>query len=90
MLFIGLIVGTLFSEIFCSGRLSDWLVAKLAARANSTKTPEMRIWLLYPAAVLTSVGLVLWGVSIENNYHWMVGQVAFALCKSTCRHFKRR
>ncbi|GIZ41604.1 hypothetical protein CKM354_000490300 [Cercospora kikuchii] len=79
LLFIGLIVGTLFSEIFCSGRLSDWLVAKLAARANSTKTPEMRIWLLYPAAVLTSVGLVLWGVSIENNYHWMVGQVAFAL-----------
>ncbi|KAM3424476.1 hypothetical protein BST61_g6480 [Cercospora zeina] len=79
LLFIGLIVGTLLSEMLCSGRLSDWLVAKLAARANSSKTPEMRIWLLYPAAISTSVGLVIWGVSIDRNYHWMVGQVAFAL-----------
>jgi hypothetical protein len=29
-----------------------------------------------------SVGLVVWGVSIDKNYHWMVGQVAFFLCKS--------
>ncbi|SMR62884.1 unnamed protein product [Zymoseptoria tritici ST99CH_3D1] len=79
LLFIGLIVGTLFSEIFCSGRLSDWLVVKLAAKSGSGKTPEMRIWLLYPAALLTSIGLIIWGISIDRNYHWMVGQVAFAL-----------
>ena len=29
-----------------------------------------------------SVGLIVWGVSIDKNYHWMVGQVAFFLCKS--------
>lgn len=28
-----------------------------------------------------TVGLILWGVSIDKNYHWMVGQVAFFLCK---------
>lgn len=28
------------------------------------------------------VGLILWGISIEKDYHWMVGQVAFFLCKS--------
>lgn len=27
-----------------------------------------------------TVGLILWGVSIDRNYHWMVGQVAFFLC----------
>lgn len=27
-----------------------------------------------------SVGLVLFGISIDNSYHWMVGQVAFFLC----------
>ena len=30
---------------------------------------------------LASVGLVIWGVSIDKNYHWMVGQVAFFFCK---------
>lgn len=42
----------------------------------------MRLWLVYPAALLTAVGLVIWGVSVDRAYHWMVGQVAFALCKS--------
>lgn len=88
LFFIGLIVGTIISEIFFSGRLSDWLVVKLAAGAaaatkrsdsTSNKTPEMRIWLLYPAAILTAVGLIVWGISIDRNYHWIVGQVAFAL-----------
>ncbi|KAK8118259.1 uncharacterized protein PG998_006540 [Apiospora kogelbergensis] len=79
LLFIGLIVGTLFSEMFCSGRLSDWIVVKLARRNQGLKTPEMRLWLIYPAALLTVIGLVVWGVSIDRGYHWMVGQVAFAL-----------
>lgn len=82
LLFVGLIIGTLFSEVFCSGRLSDWIVVKLAKRNGGMKTPEMRLWLVYPAALLTAVGLVVWGVSIDRGYHWMVGQVAFALCKS--------
>lgn len=81
LLFIGLIVGTLFSEIFCSGRLSDWIVVKLAYRNAGVKTPEMRLWLVYPATLLAAVGLIVWGVSIDRGYHWIVGQVAFALCK---------
>ncbi|KAK8085725.1 hypothetical protein PG997_006996 [Apiospora hydei] len=79
LLFIGLIIGTLVSEIFCSGRLSDWIVVKLAHRNAGIKTPEMRLWLVYPAALLTAVGLIVWGVSVDRGYHWMVGQVAFAL-----------
>ena len=42
----------------------------------------MRLWLVYPAAILTAVGLIVWGISIDYGYHFMVGQVAFALCKS--------
>ncbi|KAF6832983.1 major facilitator superfamily transporter [Colletotrichum musicola] len=79
LFFIGLIVGTLVSEVFCSGKLSDWLVVKLAQRNGGVKTAEMRLWLAYPAAVLTAIGLIIWGVSIDMKYHWMVGQVAFAL-----------
>jgi hypothetical protein len=75
-------VGTLLSEVFCSGRLSDWLVVKLAARSGSGKTPEMRLWLVYPAAIVTSLGLIMWGISIDRDYHWIVGQVSFVLCES--------
>lgn len=43
------------------------------------KSPEMRLWLAYPAAVITAVGLLVWGISVDRGYHWTVGQVAFAL-----------
>ncbi|KAK4446759.1 MFS transporter [Podospora aff. communis PSN243] len=79
LLYIGLIVGTLISEVLCSGRLSDYIVVKLAKANGNQKTAEMRLWLAYPAVILTAVGLILWGVSIDQGYHFMVGQVAFAL-----------
>ena len=43
----------------------------------------MWIYLARETNLLTfaSVGLVVWGISIDKRYHWMVGQVAFFLCK---------
>ena len=76
LLFLGLLLGTLFSEAFCSGRLSDWIASKLAARNYGIRTPEMRLWLAYPAALLSAVGLIVWGISIDKQYHWIVGQIA--------------
>ncbi|KAJ5219302.1 MFS transporter [Penicillium cinerascens] len=79
LLFIGLLVGLVFAEVFCSGRLSDWLVTRLACKNDSQRIPEMRLWLGYPAALVSSVGLILWGNSVDRNWHWMTGQVAFFL-----------
>ncbi|KAF4152129.1 hypothetical protein CNMCM6069_002551 [Aspergillus lentulus] len=79
LLFLGLFLGTVTSEICCSGRLSDYLVGRLAKRNGSVRVAEMRLWLAYPAILVTAVGLVVWGVSIDKNYHWIVGQVAFFL-----------
>ncbi|KAJ5783890.1 uncharacterized protein N7518_009567 [Penicillium psychrosexuale] len=79
LLFLGLFLGTVLSEIGCSGRLSDFIVEKLAKRNGNIRVPEMRLWLAYPAILITTVGLVVWGISIDKNYHWMVGQVAFFL-----------
>ena len=31
---------------------------------------------------MQTVGLILWGVSIDKSYHWIVGQVAFFFCIS--------
>ena len=79
LLFIGLLLGTLFAEIFLGGRLSDWLTARLARQNNGIRLPEMRLWLIYPAGTLSAIGLIIWGISIDQKYHWMVGQVAFFL-----------
>lgn len=84
LLFIGLLLGTLFSEVFCSGRLSDSIVLKLAKKNGGIRTPEMRLWLAYPAALLSAIGLIIWGISIDKSYHWIVGQIAFFICEFSC------
>ena len=54
LLFLGLLLGTLFSEVFCSGRLSDLIVLRLAKKNGGVRVPEMRLWLAYPAALLSA------------------------------------
>ncbi|KAJ9365872.1 hypothetical protein DTO280E4_168 [Paecilomyces variotii] len=79
LLFLGLLLGTLFSEIFFSGTLSDYIVAKMAKKNNNVRVAEMRLWLAYPAILITAIGLIVWGISIDKGYHWIVGQIAFFL-----------
>jgi hypothetical protein len=88
LFFLGLILGTVFAEIFFSGRLSDWLMIRLLKRNNGVRLPEMRLWLGYPAAVLSSVGLVVWGLSVEREWHWITGQIAFFLCEYMFEGFR--
>lgn len=54
LLFLGLLWGTWFAELFCSGSLSDWLVHKLEEQNNGIRVPENRLWLAYPAAFLSA------------------------------------
>ncbi len=54
LLFIGMLLGVLFSELFCSGRLSDSIVLRLAKKNDGIRVPEMRLWLAYPAALLSA------------------------------------
>lgn len=54
LLFLGLLIGSWFAELFCSGRLSDWLVERLSKSHGGIRVPETRLWLAYPAVVLSS------------------------------------
>lgn len=54
LLFLGLLLGTLFAELFCSGRASDYIMLRLAKKNNGVRVPEMRLWLAYPAALLSA------------------------------------
>ncbi|KDQ20585.1 hypothetical protein BOTBODRAFT_61695 [Botryobasidium botryosum FD-172 SS1] len=93
LLFLGLIIGTLIAEAFFSGSLSDRLVRYLSRKrarsgedpadanvgAHSMRSPEMRLWLYWPAAIFTAVGLVVFGCSVQLSWHWIIGQVGMAL-----------
>lgn len=54
LLFLGLFIGTLVSEVCCSGRLSDYIVKRLARKNEGVRVPEMRLWLAYPAILITA------------------------------------
>lgn len=54
LLFLGLFLGTVLSEIFCSGRLSDSIVRRLSKKRGNVRVAEMRLWLAYPAIVITA------------------------------------
>ncbi|KPI41790.1 putative transporter [Cyphellophora attinorum] len=78
-LLIGLLVGLLAAELFCSGHLSDKIMVWMTRKSGGERLPENRLWLGMPAAVVSSVGLLVWGFSIDKHWHWMTGQVAFFL-----------
>lgn len=79
LFFTGPLIGVIFAELFCSGRLSDHIVTRLSQRNGGIRTPEMRLWLGYPGALLSAVGLAVWGASVQMGWHWIVGQVALFL-----------
>lgn len=79
LLFSGLIIGTIIAEVFFSGTLSDKLVEYICRKKQITRSPEMRLWLFWPAAFFTSLGLIVFGLTIRYNWHWMAGQVGMAL-----------
>ncbi|OQE02518.1 hypothetical protein PENSOL_c002G00173 [Penicillium solitum] len=77
-LFVAFMLGSIFGEVFMSGRLSDWIVGTLVKK-NNKRNPALRLLLSYAAALMTGVGYALWGVSIDQEWHWMTGEVALFL-----------
>jgi hypothetical protein len=54
LFFSGLLAGSWFAELFCSGRLSDFLIHRLRGSVRGALVPEMRLWLAYPGAILSA------------------------------------
>ena len=54
LFFSGLLAGSWFAELFCSGRLSDFIIHRLRGSTGRALVPEMRLWLAYPGAILTA------------------------------------
>ena len=54
LLFIGLILGALVSEILCSGALGDKIMLKYITKNGGVRMPELRLLLIIPAVVIAA------------------------------------
>jgi MFS family permease len=75
---IGVILGALVS-----GRMSDWLMIKLARRNNGIMEAEHRLWPFVLCLFLIPGSLILWGVGAAQGIHWFglvfaMGSLAFS------------
>lgn len=78
---IGTVLGYLLALPFLPA--SDRLAARLTKRNNGIREAEMRLGVLLPALIIAPAGLILFGMTAENNLHWIgyffgVGMVQWA------------
>ncbi|MCJ1298599.1 hypothetical protein MMC08_001389 [Hypocenomyce scalaris] len=64
---IAAIIGCYFG-----GPFSDVVSGWIARRRHGYFTPESRLWVLLPLYLFGPLGLLLWGVGIQNHLHWSV------------------
>ena len=51
--------------------LSDWVAAYLTRKNNGIREAEMRLTVLFPAMVIAPAGLICYGLTAQNQGHWM-------------------
>ncbi|KAG8908080.1 hypothetical protein FRB99_000524 [Tulasnella sp. 403] len=77
---VGLVGGIFLSEIFFSGTLSDIIVKYITKRRKIPRNPEMRLWLMWPAGVLSVLGLLLCALSILKSWNSATTIVFLTIC----------
>ena len=55
-----------------AGKLSDVLALKLAKKNGGIREPEHRLWSLALSAIMSTTGLLMWGVGASQEAHYMV------------------
>ena len=76
--YVALVIGyTIAAQV--GGKVMDRLWKYLKTRAEDTTAPEYRVPLMVPGAVLTPLGLLLYGWSADRHTHWIVPDVGIAI-----------
>ncbi|KAL2107322.1 hypothetical protein VUR80DRAFT_5395 [Thermomyces stellatus] len=68
--YVSPILGALAASIW-SGWFADWVALRLARRNGGIREPEHRLWVLLVAGLLSTGGLLLWGVGAAREVHFM-------------------
>ncbi|KAF5562240.1 multidrug resistant protein [Fusarium phyllophilum] len=71
---IGFVIG-----LQVSGPLIDKVYAMLKTWYNHPGRPEFRVPLMFPTALVTPAGLILYGVSAHLKLHWIIPNVGTAI-----------
>ncbi|KAG9503522.1 hypothetical protein J7337_003473 [Fusarium musae] len=66
-IFAGALIG-----LATGGPLSDWVAAKLTARNNGVREPEMRLVAMIPFVLIMYLGNIIVSVGYENHWPWEV------------------
>jgi MFS family permease len=74
------VIGAILA-IFFGGKLSDSTVDYLATKNNGIKKPEMRLPPMILAAITGPLALVLYGLGIENGWHWIIPTLGLGFCE---------
>ncbi|KAJ5665545.1 uncharacterized protein N7477_007993 [Penicillium maclennaniae] len=75
---LGGFIGTLLAT-FTANFLNDWLIVWLARRNGGIFEPEMRLWLIFPAGILNSAGLLMFGIGLGRGLAWIILAVGSGL-----------
>ena len=64
---IGLLVGIIYACI-----LAEWFVVWMARKNKGILEAEHRLWLILPSSLIGSLGLLLFGIGTDRNWHWSI------------------
>lgn len=77
--FLGGCLGSLLG-----GRISDYVVRKCSRWNNGLYEPEFRLFMILPAVLTTTIGLMGFGWSAEKQDHWIVPVIFFGIMSFGC------
>ncbi|CAN6653393.1 protein Hol1p [Trichomonascus vanleenenianus] len=67
---IGALLGCFYGGIF-----SDWFALYMAKRNNGVREPETRLWLMMLTAIISPLGMFLFGIGTAKEWSWPVPYV---------------
>jgi MFS family permease len=68
--YAGPIIGAAVASLW-SGNAADWIALKLARRNGGAREAEHRLWVLAVSGVISTAGLITWGVGAYHGVHWI-------------------
>lgn len=77
---VSLLIGTLLGEI-TAGKLSDYILYTMAKRHDGIRKPEHRLYLTSLAALVMPVGMIVFGVCVEQRMYYIIPLIGLAISK---------
>ncbi|GLB45032.1 putative sugar (and other) transporter [Lyophyllum shimeji] len=75
---VPLTIGSLLGEL-SAGRLSDYIMSRLAKRRNDVRKPEHRLYLTPLGAAFMPAGMIVFGICVQKHAMFVVPLVGLAI-----------